>query len=97
MFGCYRKGGPITIFAPTNDAFKKLPEGTIPKLLSTPSDLKKILSMHIVSGAIAAQNLKDGNLTAADGSTLKIAIGDDKGKHKYLVLEKNYISFFSPI
>lgn len=67
------------MFAPTNDAFKKLPEGTIAKLLANPADLKKILWCHVVNGAITMPNLKDGNLTALDGTTLKVVTGDDKG------------------
>ncbi len=93
----FHTGGPMTLFAPTNDAFNKLPEGTIQKLLADPAELRKILSMHVVSGAIAISNLKDGNLTAVDGSSLRVHIGDGKGKlitciHRFL--KHNIIDHF---
>ncbi|EFX69557.1 hypothetical protein DAPPUDRAFT_328996 [Daphnia pulex] len=45
-----KTGGPFTLFAPTNDAFKALPEAKLAKLMDTPADLKSILLGHIVNG-----------------------------------------------
>lgn len=44
--------GPFTVFAPTDDAFSKLPEGTIPALLEDPETLAQILTYHVVPGRV---------------------------------------------
>jgi len=51
--------GPFTVFAPTNDAFKKLPEATVKALLSAQGkkDLTNILKYHVVSGTVKAADV----------------------------------------
>jgi uncharacterized surface protein with fasciclin (FAS1) repeats len=51
--------GPFTVFAPTNEAFGKLPKDTVPNLLKPESkdDLAKILTYHVVAGKISAADL----------------------------------------
>jgi transforming growth factor-beta-induced protein len=52
-------GGNFTVFAPTNDAFKALPSGTLDKLLKDIPALKNILLYHVVSGKVLySKNLK---------------------------------------
>ncbi|MCB1182255.1 fasciclin domain-containing protein [bacterium] len=51
------KGGPFTVFAPTDEAFAKLPEGTVAHLLANPEQLKKVLLLHVVSGKVAAADV----------------------------------------
>jgi len=53
--------GPLTVFAPTNDAFAKLPEGTIPSLLKpeNKSTLAGILTYHVVAGKFEAAAVID--------------------------------------
>lgn len=54
--------GPFTVFAPTDDAFKKLPKGTVESLLK-PENKKKlaaILTYHVVAGKIRAGDIKKG-------------------------------------
>ncbi|QLE02570.1 fasciclin domain-containing protein [Galbibacter sp. BG1] len=53
--------GPFTVFAPTNDAFKKLPKGTVEGLLAPnkKSDLANILTYHVVSGKVDAKTLTE--------------------------------------
>jgi transforming growth factor-beta-induced protein len=46
--------GPFTVFAPTDDAFKKLPAGTVEGLLKDIPKLKSILLYHVVSGKVMA-------------------------------------------
>ena len=46
--------GPFTVFAPTDEAFAKLPEGTVEGLLKDLPKLKKILTYHVVSGKVMA-------------------------------------------
>lgn len=69
--------GPFTVFAPTNDAFAKLPAGTVDTLLkpSMKADLTSILTYHVVSGRYTAADLKDGmTLKTFNGATLKITV-----------------------
>ena len=49
--------GPFTVFAPTDDAFAKLPEGTVESLLETIPELKNILLYHVVSGNVLAADV----------------------------------------
>lgn len=53
--------GPFTVFAPTDDAFKALPAGTVDTLLKDPKgDLTQILLYHVLPGKVMAADVKDG-------------------------------------
>lgn len=60
--------GPFTVFAPTNDAFAKLPAGTVDNLVkpAAKADLTKILTYHVVPGKMSAADLTAA-ITAAGG------------------------------
>ncbi|MGJ8585276.1 MAG: fasciclin domain-containing protein [Marinosulfonomonas sp.] len=68
--------GPFTVFAPTNEAFAALPEGTVETLLKPENkdQLVKILTYHVVAGNYPASSLvgKKGSLTSVEGQTLKV-------------------------
>jgi uncharacterized surface protein with fasciclin (FAS1) repeats len=65
--------GPFTVFAPTDEAFAKLPAGTVDALLKDIPKLKKILTYHVVSGKVmAADVVKLTSATTVEGSTVKI-------------------------
>lgn len=49
--------GPFTVFAPTDDAFAKLPEGTLDALLEDKEKLASILTYHVVSGKVMAADV----------------------------------------
>jgi uncharacterized surface protein with fasciclin (FAS1) repeats len=71
--------GPFTVFAPTDDAFAKLPEGTIPALLKDKDKLTSILTYHVVSGKVMASDVV--NLDSAktvNGQSLMIKMKDGK-------------------
>jgi uncharacterized surface protein with fasciclin (FAS1) repeats len=73
--------GPFTVFAPTNDAFNKLPAGTVDNLLKPEmkGDLTKILTYHVVPGALRAADLKDGQkLKTVQNQELTVTIKDGK-------------------
>lgn len=73
--------GPFTVFAPTNDAFSALPAGTVDGLLKPESKAKltKVLTYHVVPGALMAADLKDGQeLTTVEGEKLKVMVKDGK-------------------
>lgn len=65
--------GPFTVFAPTDDAFAKLPSGTVDALLTDIPKLKKILTYHVVSGKVMASDVvKLNSATTVQGSDVKI-------------------------
>jgi uncharacterized surface protein with fasciclin (FAS1) repeats len=65
--------GPFTVFAPTDEAFAKLPEGTVEGLLKDIPQLKKILTYHVVSGKVmAADVVKLTSAKTVEGSDVKI-------------------------
>ncbi len=67
--------GPFTVFAPTDDAFKKLPAGTVEALLKDPEKLKKILLYHVVSGKVmAADVVKVKSAKSVEGSNIRVKV-----------------------
>jgi len=71
--------GPFTVFAPTNEAFEKLPDGLLDKLLkpANKETLAKILTYHVVPGKVMAADVKPGKVATVEGS--KITIKADGG------------------
>ena len=72
--------GPFTIFAPTNDAFKKLPKGTVETLLKPENKekLAAILKYHVVAGKVMAADVKPGKVPTVQGSKATIKVADGK-------------------
>ena len=73
--------GPFTVFAPTNAAFAQIPSATLDGLMKPEmkADLTKILTFHVVAGALKAADLTDGQeLTTVQGQKLKVSIKDGK-------------------
>src|SRR4028119_1369315 len=65
--------GPFTVFAPTDEAFAKLPAGTVDALLKDIPQLKKILTYHVVSGKVlAADVVKLKSAKTVEGTEVKI-------------------------
>lgn len=71
-------GGPFTVFAPTDEAFAKLPPGTIQTLVQNPPQLARILTYHVVSGAYKQADLASlENLNSVEGSPLNFHYSDE--------------------
>jgi uncharacterized surface protein with fasciclin (FAS1) repeats len=73
------EGGPFTVFAPTDDAFAKLPEGTVESLLEEENlpKLAEILKFHVVSGRVYAdQALEAGRANTLAGPPVRIRVSD---------------------
>lgn len=65
--------GPFTVFAPTDEAFAKLPKGTVDGLLKDIPALTKILTYHVVSGKVmAADVVKLTHAKTVEGSDVRI-------------------------
>ncbi len=72
-----KNDGPFTVFAPTDEAFAKLPEGTVEALLADPDKLSQILTYHVVPGRLmAADVVSADSLTTAQGGKLTIDTTD---------------------
>ena len=71
--------GPFTVFAPTDEAFAKLPAGTVDNLLANPDKLKQVLLYHVVSGKVTSGDVaKLSSATTAQGSDVDIKVKGDK-------------------
>lgn len=71
--------GPFTVFAPTDEAFAKLPEGTVEKLIKDPTALAEILKYHVVAGKVmAASVVTMDSAKTLQGSTVAIKSEDGK-------------------
>lgn len=65
--------GPFTVFAPTDEAFAALPEGTVEALLNDIPALTAILTYHVVAGKVMSTDLSDGMMAATvNGAEIKI-------------------------
>lgn len=71
--------GPFTVFAPTDEAFAKLPKGTVEGLLKDKEALKKVLLYHVVSGNVTSdQVVKLNKAETLQGQEVKIKVKDGK-------------------
>ena len=69
--------GPFTVFAPTDEAFAALPEGTVDSLLADPEALAAILTYHVVPGKVMSTDLSDGMMAATvNGADITIGTMD---------------------
>lgn len=71
--------GSYTVFAPTDEAFGKLPEGTLGKLLlpENKEKLRSLLMYHVVPGNFMAADLKDGEIKTANGEKVDVDVESD--------------------
>lgn len=75
--------GPFTVFAPTNEAFAKLPPAELQRLLkpANKDELAKILTYHVVAGDVMSSDLTNGQkVKTVEGQDLTITIAGDKVK-----------------
>lgn len=69
-----------TVFAPTDEAFGKLPAETLTKLMlpENKEKLRMLLLYHVVAGKVLAADLTDGDVKTVNGEKLKVDVSDDK-------------------
>lgn len=70
--------GPFTVFAPTDEAFAKLPAGTVEALLQNPEKLKAVLTYHVVAGKVMAGDvvtLKEAKTVQGSSAQVKVKGG----------------------
>ena len=66
--------GPFTVFAPTDEAFKKLPSGAYDALLKDSAKLKAVLNYHVVPGFFMSRDVKAGEVMTLQGTTLTATV-----------------------
>jgi uncharacterized surface protein with fasciclin (FAS1) repeats len=64
--------GPFTVFAPTDDAFAKIPKAQLDALLKDKAKLTAVLTYHVVPGKVMAKDVKAGKVKTVQGSELTI-------------------------
>ena len=86
--------GPFTVFAPTDEAFAKIPKAELDMLLKDPVKLKEILTFHVVEGKLLASDLSQHEyLQAVSGGELKI---DAKRWHLHRNMKVNGANIIKP-
>jgi len=72
--------GPFTVFAPTNEAFAKLPAGTVESLLKPENKekLAAILTYHVVAAKVLAADVKSGKVKTVNGKEFTVKVADGK-------------------
>jgi uncharacterized surface protein with fasciclin (FAS1) repeats len=70
--------GPYTVFAPTDEAFAKLPKGALEGLLEDKEKLTAVLTYHVVPGRVMAADVKPGAVETVQGESLTISTTNDR-------------------
>ena len=65
--------GPFTVFAPTDEAFAKVPKAQLDALLKDKAALSKVLTYHVVAGKVMAKDVKAGKVKTVQGSEATLA------------------------
>lgn len=68
-----RGAGPLTVFAPNDEAFKAVPAKTMAALAADPALLKSVLAFHVIDGRMAAADARIGQAKSRQGSNLSLA------------------------
>jgi uncharacterized surface protein with fasciclin (FAS1) repeats len=86
--------GPFTVFAPTDEAFNKVPKPDLDRLMKDPMKLKEVLTFHVVEGKLMASDLAQHEyLQAVSGGELRI---DNKRWHMHKEMKVNGAKIIKP-
>jgi uncharacterized surface protein with fasciclin (FAS1) repeats len=66
--------GPFTVFAPTDEAFAKLPPGALQGLLKDKTKLAQVLTYHVVPGKVMAADIKPGQVKTVEGQPVRLQV-----------------------
>ncbi len=70
--------GPFTVFAPTDEAFAKVPAETLASLAADKALLTKVLTYHVVAGKVMAADIKPGDVATVAGPNITLSVADGK-------------------
>ena len=68
-----RGAGPYTVFAPTNAAFKAVPQKTLDEVAANPALLKSVLTYHVLAAKVSAADVKNGNVKTVQGANVAVS------------------------
>jgi uncharacterized surface protein with fasciclin (FAS1) repeats len=73
-----QSAGPFTVFAPTDEAFSKLPAGLVEALLKPENKdtLVKVLTYHVLTSEVHAADVSAGEVATVEGSNISVELGD---------------------
>ena len=72
--------GPFTVFAPTDEAFAKIPKAQLDALLKDKAALAKVLTYHVVPAKVMAVDVKPGKVKTVQGASFEVSAADGKVK-----------------
>lgn len=73
LVGTLKGKGPFTVFAPTDEAFAKIPKADLEALLKDKKKLTAVLTYHVVPGKVMAADVKAGKVKTVQGSEVTIS------------------------
>jgi len=73
-----KSAGPFTVFAPTDEAFAKVPKATLDMLAANPDKLKAVLTYHVVGGKVMAADVKTGAVKTVNGQSAQLKASGGK-------------------
>ena len=76
LIDTYKGDGPFTFFAPTDEAFEKIPPGALRRLLENKAKIAEILNYHVVPGVLLTENLEARDERSRQGAMLSIAANE---------------------
>lgn len=78
LAGTLQGPGPFTVFAPTDEAFAKVPKAKLDALLKDKAALAKVLTYHVVPGKVMAADVKPGMVKSVEGAPLTFSMKNGK-------------------
>ena len=69
--------GPFTLFAPTNEAFAKVPAKMLDALAQDPAQLKAVLTYHLIAGKLMTADVKNSNILTVQGANVALSRAGD--------------------
>ena len=84
--------GPFTVFAPTDEAFAKIPKADLEALLKDKAKLTAVLTYHVVSGQVMAADVKAGKVKTVQGSDITVTTKNGVMVNKAKVVKTDIVA-----
>jgi uncharacterized surface protein with fasciclin (FAS1) repeats len=84
--------GPFTVFAPTDEAFAKIPKADLEALLKDKAKLTAVLTYHVVSGKVMAADVKAGKVKTVQGSDITVTTKNGVMVNKAKVVKTDIVA-----
>ena len=84
--------GPFTVFAPTDEAFAKIPKADLEALLKDKAKLTAVLTYHVVPGKVMAADVKAGKVKTVQGSDISVTTKNGVMVNKAKVIKTDIVA-----